>query len=91
MKSQVRVLRTNGPRVCLDSYLLFFYYFFFFKFYVTFKIISAQMRRANHRLSIGKAKTGELRENHLTHAQAEPGLSHVPRVGLETRPDPVVR
>ena len=45
------------------------------------------------RQSVGGTKTGEPREkqNHLTHSQAELGLSHMARAGFEPTSDTAVR
>ena len=45
------------------------------------------------RQSVGGTKTGEPREkqNHLTHSQAELGLSHMARARFEPTPDTAVR
>ena len=63
--------------LCAHPSVFFFFSFlflFFFKFYIPFKIISAHMRRGK---SVGGAKMGEPEKNHLTHPQAELGLSHM--------------
>ena len=56
--------------------------------YVPFKIISAHMRRADQ--YVGRKRENP-EKNHLAHPQAELGLSHVARAGLEPTPDTAVR
>ena len=69
----------NDKKICIVFFVFFFLFFFFIIFFliqfnVPFKIISAHMRRANQ--SVGrKRETPE--KNHLTHPQAELGLSHM--------------
>ena len=50
------------------------FFFFLIQFYVPFKIISAHMRRANQ--WVGRKRENP-EKNHLTHPQAELGLSHM--------------
>ena len=50
----------------------------FIQFYVPFKIISLISRLDDRDKPIGRwGETGVTRENHLTHMQAEHGLSHM--------------
>ena len=57
------------------------YIYFLIQFYVPFKIISCHMRRANQ--SVGRKRENP-EKNHLTHPQAELGLSHKTENMVET-------
>ena len=59
----------------MDSIKLFYLFIFLIQFYVPFKIISAHMRRVNQYKEGRKRENPE--KNHLTHPQAELGLSHM--------------
>ena len=85
------VYRTIAPLVSKgynSTGMWYIYTVFFIHLYVPFKIISAHMRRANQK--VGR-KWENPEKNHLAYLQAELGLSHVARSGLEPTPDTAVR
>ena len=65
------------------------FFFFFFSVFRPFQDYCSSYEMGQ---SVGGAKMGAREKNHLTHPQAELGLSHMwPELGIEPTPDTAVR
>ena len=64
-------------RVFFFFFSFFFFFFFFFFFYSILRPFQDYFSSYETGQSIGGAKTGEPREKHLAHPQAELDLSHI--------------